>query len=58
MQISCKLYSIKEWFNFTDSQISEMDNGALEWWTVWKPILKKIIKESPAQPTRLIKEWK
>ncbi len=56
MQIGCEKYKISEWFNFNDDTISEMDDGALEWWKVWKPILKKIIEISPANPTGFIEE--
>jgi hypothetical protein len=28
-----------------------MDGRALDWWRVWKPILKQIIEASPATPT-------
>ena len=52
MQIGCEQHTIKAWFKFDDKTISDMDTGALEWWKVWKPILKKIIKVSPAKPTK------
>ncbi len=47
MQIGCKRYSIKEWFEFDDEAIKGMDCGALEWWERWKPALEQIIKISP-----------
>jgi uncharacterized protein YjbI with pentapeptide repeats len=43
IQIGCKSYSKKEWFAFSDGAIKEMDAGALEWWTVYKPIIKALI---------------
>jgi hypothetical protein len=42
MEIGCQKHVYKNWWKYTDEEISEMDNGALEWWKVWKPILKKI----------------
>ena len=42
LQIGCKKYTKDEWWNFTDEEISKMDNGALEWWKIWKPILQQI----------------
>ena len=50
LQIGCQFHEISDWWNFSDSEISRMDCGALEWWKVWKPILKKIIEASPAKP--------
>lgn len=44
MQIGCENYAIEKWFNFTDLDIEVMAEDALEWWKLWKPILKKIIK--------------
>ena len=51
MQIGCERHDINAWWKFPDSTIAAMDSGALDWWKVWKPILKKIIKISPAQAT-------
>ena len=52
MQIGCEQHDIKDWWKFDDERINSMDRGTpLEWWKVWKPILKKIIKASPAKPT-------
>jgi len=44
MQIGCENYAIEKWFNFTDLDIEVMAEDALEWWEVWKPILKQIIE--------------
>ena len=44
LQIVCKRYPIKEWFEFDDGTISSMDGGALEWWRKWKPLLKQIVE--------------
>ena len=52
MQIGCEQHDIKDWWKFDEDTINNMDRGtSLEWWKVWKPILKKIIKASPAKPT-------
>jgi len=52
MQIGCQQHDIKDWWKFDEYTINSMDRGtSLEWWKVWKPILKKIIKASPAKPT-------
>ena len=32
IKIGCQKYTPTEWINFTDEKISEMDEGALEWW--------------------------
>jgi len=45
MQIGCENHTIDKWFQFSDDRISKMDDDALEWWEVWKPILKQIIEE-------------
>jgi hypothetical protein len=44
MQIGCENHAIEKWFNFTDLDIEVMAEDALEWWEVWKPILKQIIE--------------
>ena len=44
LQIGCKRYPIKDWFEFDDEAISSMDGGALEWWRKWRPILKQIVE--------------
>jgi len=52
MQIGCEQHDIKDWWKFDEDTINNMDRGtSLEWWKVWKPILKKMIKASPAKPT-------
>ena len=51
MQIGCEIRDIKDWWEFDDETINEMETGALDWWKVWKPIIKNIIKNSPAKPT-------
>jgi len=39
IQIGCQQHSTEEWRNFTDEQISEMDNDALEFWKQFKPTI-------------------
>ena len=40
IQIGGKHYTAQEWFAFSDDEIEEMDEGALEWWKKWKaPIM-------------------
>ena len=51
LNIGCRSYTIDEWNNFTNKQVSDMDNGSLEWWSKWKPIIMQIIKMSPAEST-------
>ena len=51
IQIGRQRHAIEEWWEFDDNAISEMEDGAMEWWAVWQPILKNIIAVSPAQPT-------
>ena len=48
LNIGCQSHTILEWQNFDDDAISKMDDGALEWWQKWKPILMNIIEASPA----------
>ena len=36
IKIGCKTYSVEEWRNFTDREISKMDIGALDWWNAHK----------------------
>ncbi len=42
IEIGCKRYLAKDWWKFDDETIEDMDCGALDWWKVWKPIIKKI----------------
>ena len=52
VQIGCERHSIEEWQKFSDETIAKMDNGALEWWTKWKPIIMQIIEMAPCEPTK------
>jgi hypothetical protein len=42
MRLGCQRHSHAEWTEFSDEQISEMDDGALEFWKVWKEPLFSI----------------
>lgn len=43
IQIGCELYTKKQLFGFSDSEIRKMDGPrAVDWWKEWKPILKMI----------------
>jgi hypothetical protein len=55
LNIGCKSYTIEEWKNFDDEQISSMDDGALDWWAKWKTVIFQIIEMSPAEPTGYVK---
>ena len=54
LNIGCQSHTVKEWQEFSDDVISEMDNGALEWWTKWKPVIMNIIEISPALESETI----
>ena len=40
IKIGCQFHSAEEWFSFDDYTIAKMDDKALDWWKIWKPILK------------------
>ena len=53
LQIGCEQHPISDWWEFDDETINKMDReGALNWWKVWKSILKNIIETSPAVSTK------
>ena len=44
MQIGCERHEIKEWFEFDDERIFEMDGeGALKFWKKWRGLLIQIL---------------
>ena len=43
LAIGCRQYTFDEFENFSDEQISTMDNGALDWWKKYKKIIFEII---------------
>ena len=46
LQIGCKRFTPQEWRDFGDNEISNMDNGALDWWKKWKDFVFKVIELS------------
>jgi hypothetical protein len=36
------VFTVDEWIEFSDEEISKMDSKALAWWKIWKPILLSI----------------
>ena len=42
IKIGCQEHEPARWFKFSDELIAKMGSGALDWWKVWKPIIKKI----------------
>ena len=44
IQIGCQIHKAVEWFAYSDDEIEEMDSKALEFWTVYKPIIKALWK--------------
>jgi hypothetical protein len=46
MAIGCQQHTMTRWWAFDDVTIARMDDGALEWWRLWKPILQQIINVS------------
>ena len=48
MRLGCKRFTHQEWEGFNDAQISDMDNGALEFWKQWKaPLLAMCEQHRP-----------
>jgi hypothetical protein len=44
LQIGCRRHKIEEWKSFSDEEIAKMDDGALEWWNKFRPIIFNIIE--------------
>jgi uncharacterized protein YjbI with pentapeptide repeats len=44
LAIGCQQFSIKEWREFSDKQIENMDKEALAWWAKWKDFIFKAIE--------------
>jgi hypothetical protein len=42
IRIGCQVFTIDEWIEFSDEEISKMDSKAIAWWTIWKPIILSI----------------
>ena len=43
LNIGCQSYTLKEWADFTDDKIRDMDTSALEWWNMNKHILIELV---------------
>ena len=43
--IGCQCHTVEQWENFTDEEISDMDDGALDWWKEWKEVILKVAKD-------------
>lgn len=46
IHIGCQNHTVEQWENFTDEEISKMDDAALEWWKEWKEVILKVAKEN------------
>ena len=46
LAIGCQQHPIKEWWQFDDTTITNMDIDALLWWKKWKLVLQQIIEMS------------
>ena len=46
LNIGCETHTIQEWKDFDDETISRMDDGALEWWRLYKEPIMTIINNS------------
>ena len=50
MKIGCKLYSLADWNAYADDRIAQMENDALEFWSVWKKPLFAICEGAGRWP--------
>jgi len=44
LAIGCEQHLIAEWWSFDDATIEKMDDGALDWWRMWKPVLRQLVE--------------
>ena len=57
LQIGCQRHAIKEWADFDDHRIAEMDGkSALKFWRKYKDWIFQTIEMCPARPTVYIKQ--
>jgi hypothetical protein len=49
IQIGCERHTFKDWQSFNDFEISETDEGALDWWRVWKEPLLAMMETHMAE---------
>ena len=53
IQIGCENHTIKDWFEFDDKRILQMDGKtALKFWREHKELIKQIVEKCPAKPTK------
>lgn len=56
IKIGCELHSIDEWDNYSDEEISTMDDFALEFWRDWKDcIIDMARKHEPVDEKQEVK---
>lgn len=48
MSIASKMFPIYQWWEMSDKEYIDLEVSSIEWWRIWKPILKQIIEVSPA----------
>ena len=53
ISIGCEQHTLEEWKEFTDEDISAMDDGALEWWTTWKDVIFRVVEETKEQQNQI-----
>ena len=46
LRIGCQQHPIEKWKSFSDEEINNMDDGALEWWEKWRDFIFQAIKLS------------
>ena len=39
IRIGCQYFTVEEWRNFDDAEISKMESRALDWWVKWKDVI-------------------
>ena len=45
VKISCQIHTWDKWLSFSDSEISEMDINALDWWNSHKDLIAALVKQ-------------
>ena len=45
IKIGCEIHKVDEWDSFKDSRIKLMDEKALDWWKIYKPIIMSLHKK-------------
>lgn len=44
IQIGCQSHPLKAWVGFDNEEISQMSDDALDWWTIYKPLVMQLAK--------------